>query len=157
MHSNLAIILRTEGNQRAAQQWLRSGLQVDANAVQLWLALLPLCAAKALLALAEELLAWRGGSLYAQMTGDVAAALALYRRIFASGERSGEFLIEFSGALGHQDCHTELSTLAWQVLGQGTLPWQVYEHFAQGFTQLNNSQQAQRCAVLAQNARAHDS
>ena len=155
VHSNLAAILRTEDNHRAAQQWLQAGLRSERNAVQLWLALSSLCVAKELLAWAEELLAWRGGSLYAQLTGDVAAALALYRRVFASGERGGEFLIEFSGALGQQDCHAELGTLAWQVLGQGTLPWQVYEHFAQGFVQLNNTQQAQRCAVLAQNARQH--
>ena len=155
VHSNLAAILCTEGNQRAAQQWLREGLRVERNAVQLWLALQQLCSAKALLALADELHAWRGGSLYAQLTGDVDTVLALYRRVLASGERGGEFLIAFSGALGHQDCHRELGALAWQVLGQGTLPWQVYEHFAQGFTQLNNQPQAQRCAVLAQNARAH--
>ncbi len=154
VHSNLAAILRTEGNQHAAQQWLRAGLQVARDAVQLWLALQQLCDAKALLALAEELQAWRGGSLYAQLTGDVATALALYRRVFASGERQGEFLIEFSGALGHQGCHTELGALAWQVLGQGVLPWQVYEHFALGFTQTDNQQQAQRCAALAQHARA---
>ena len=155
VYSNLATILRMEGNYRAAQHWLRAGLRVECNAVQLWMALHQLCSAKELLALAEELLAWRGGSLYAQLTGDVTAALALYRRVFSSGELGGEFLIEFSGALGHQDCHTELGTLAWQALGQGTLPWQVYEHFAQGFTQLDNQQQAQRCSVLAQNARAH--
>ena len=155
VHSQLAAILHREGHRRAAQRWLRAGLQIDCNAVQLWLALHQLCSAETLLALAEELSAWRGGSLYAQLTGDVAAALALYRRIFASGERSGEFLIEFSGALGHRDCCTELAAMAWQVLEQGTLPWQVYEHFAQGFTQLDNEPQAQRCAVLAQNARAH--
>lgn len=157
VHSNLATILRTEGNSHAAQQWLQAGLRVERNAAQLWLAMSLLCEAKELLALAEELLAWRGGSLYAQLTGDVTAALTLYRRVFAGGARDGEFLIEFSGALGHQNCHTELGALAWQVLGQEVLPWQVYEHFAQGFTQLNNTQQAQRCAVLAQNARAHSS
>ena len=154
VHSQLAAILQREGNRRAAQRWLRAGLQVERNAVQLWLALHQLCSAETLLALAEELSAWRGGSLYAQLTGDVAAALALYRRIFAGGERGGEFLIEFSGALGHRDCCHELSALAWQVLEQGALPWQVYEHFAQGFTQLGNAPQARRCAVLAQNARA---
>lgn len=154
VHSHLAALLHREGNRRAAQRWLRAGLQVERNAVQLWLALHQLCEAETLLALAEELSAWRGGSLYAQLTGDVAAALALYRRVFASGERGGEFLIEFSGALGHRDCCHELSALAWQVLEQGTLPWQVYEHFAQGFTELGNEPQARRCAVLAQNARA---
>ncbi len=155
VHDNLAAILRAEGNTQAAQQWLRAGLQIDSNAVQLWSATHRLCSAKTLLALAEELQAWRGASLYAQLTGDLTAALAIYRRVFAGGERSGEFLIEFSGALGRQGCYAELGALAWQVLGQGSWPWQVYEHFAQAFTRLNNQRQAQRCTTLAQNARAH--
>ena len=155
VHNNLALILHTEGNHSAARHWLRAGLQLERNAVQLWVTAQQLCPVQELLNLAEELSAWRGGSLYAQLTDDVNKALALYRRIFASGERGGEFLIEFSGALGHQDCHAELATLAWQLLGQDTLPWQVYEHFAQGFMQLGNAQQARRCTVLANNARTH--
>ena len=155
VHNNLALILHTEGNYSAARHWLRAGLQLERDAVQLWATAHQLYQAHELLALAEELSAWRGGSLYAQLTDDVSKTLALYRRIFASGERGGEFLIEFSGALGHQDCYAELATLAWQLLGQGTLPWQVYEHFAQGFTQLGNDQQARRCTVLADNARSH--
>ena len=155
VHNNLALILHTEGNHSAAKHWLRAGLQLERDAVQLWVTAQQLYHAQELLDLAEEVSAWRGGSLYAQLTGDVSKALALYRRIFASGERSGEFLIEFSGALGHQDCQAELATLAWQLLGQSTLPWQVYEHFAQGFMQLGNDQQAQRCTLLANNARTH--
>lgn len=153
VHYNFTILLRAEGNATAAARWLRAGLQIERDAVQLWLAARELYRPSQLLALAEELLSWRGGSLYLQLTGEVAAALSLYRRIFASGARGGEFLIEFTGALGHQDCHDELTTVAWQLLSQGTLPWQVYEHFAQSFTQLDNLPQAKRCTVLAESAR----
>ena len=155
VHRNLALILRGEGSQAAARDWLCAGLRLQRDAVQLWLELQLLDTPAQLLTVADELLAWRGGSLYVQLTGDVATALTLYRRVFTSGERDGAFLIEFTGALGHQHCNTELATLAWQLLAREPLPWQVYEHFAQGFTQLDNQQQAQRCLTLAAAARRH--
>lgn len=153
VHINIVAILRETKNQHTIRPWLLSGLHLVPNKRELWLVASEIMTTMEIQELAQKLLSWSGASLAAQITGKLETALAVYQQVFACGERDEGFLIEFTATLGHLQKYEELVAVAWQLQNSGQLPWQVYSHFAQGFSQLQKEKQARRYEILAQRGR----
>lgn len=154
VHVNMVAIMQEAQNQHAAQCWLLAGLHLTPNKRELWLAASEILTVVEMQELARKLSSWSGASLAAQMSGELETALTVYRQVFVGGERDAGFLIEFTATLGHLQKYEELAAIAWQLQNSGQLPWQVYSHFAQGFSQLQKKKQARRYEILAQRGQA---
>lgn len=139
---NLAQIFLSQDRPEEAELWCISGLDAEPNHFALWDLLAEILQGRygeympeRLMQLAEKRDSWAGISLAANQmtTGDRYLKATLLDRIYAQGERSGEFLVELTGAMGVAGQFEKIPALVWQAerLSTKGLPWQLHVHVAQ--------------------------
>ncbi len=140
-YANLAQILMAEGRFEEAKSWLEAGFDADNNHHNLWYLYAQLLsntcefdseAARKILTLAKERNSWAGLSLAAEMQEDYNqnTKAIILEGIYNSGERSHDFLIEYTGALGQSEQYDKIPAIVWQAesLTSQDLPWQLTLH-----------------------------
>jgi tetratricopeptide (TPR) repeat protein len=139
---NLAQIFLSQDRAEEAELWCVSGLDAEPNHFALWDLLAEILQGRygeympeRLLQLAEKRNSWAGISLAASLmsTGDRYLKANLLERLYAQGERGGDFLVELTGAYGIAGQFEKIPTVVWQAERTNTkgLPWQLHLHVAQ--------------------------
>lgn len=138
---NLVQIMQQDGRWQEAWTWCEAGLDAEGNNFRLW----ELAAyhfqqsqgekIEALLSYARQRHSWAGMSLAAERDplANQQTKVLYLQPFYASGERSHEFLIEYTGALGAAGDYEQIPALIWQAekMTANTLPWQLLIHQAQ--------------------------
>ena len=139
---NMTELLLAQGLGIEAAQWWEAGLGVAANHFRLWelaLSVDPMIRegtqARRILELAERHQSWAGYALAAELDPDAhqITKLGFLQPFYAAGERSPEFLIEYTGALGVAGAFDEIPPIVWAAerLAPNTVPWELLLHGAQ--------------------------
>lgn len=149
---NLVQIMLHQERADDARVWCDAGLKAAPNHFALWeyaAALLDQMddedRAAALRTKSVELQSWAGIVTAARLAGIEGERdkVNLLSAIYLSGERDGEFLIEFTGCLGAAGRFDEIPQIIWQAekTSSSSLPWQLYVHGAQANLALGNVEQ----------------
>lgn len=150
---NLAQIFLAQDRAEEAELWCVSGLDADANHFALWDLLAEILQGRygdympeRLMQLAEKRNSWAGISLAANLTttGDRYLKANLLERLYAQGERGGEFLVELTGAFGVAGQFEKIPAVVWQAERTNAkgLPWQLHLHVAQAQLALGKTDEA---------------
>lgn len=148
---NLVQALLHLGHPNEALKWCERGLHENADHKNLW-DLLHVCiedtqgadaALPALESYSERFGSWVGASLLAELRypTDSEAKLEILTKHYRQGQRSSEFLIEYTGHLGSSGHYGDIPTVIWQAerIAQTKLPWQLLVHNAQAHLALGDS------------------
>jgi tetratricopeptide (TPR) repeat protein len=146
-YANLAKIFLSESRFDEAWSWLETGLKTDPNHFEFWQIAAyianqsnPGTSGQVLLNLARKHLSWAGLSLSAELLENRNAdtKALLLQEIYDQGERSHEFLTEYTGALGEAGLFEKIPVIVWQAekLSQQELPWQLLVHKLQSYLEL---------------------
>jgi tetratricopeptide (TPR) repeat protein len=148
---NIAQILIYQERRKEAELWLLDGLAQEKNNHNLWQLLGELyfemnseTFIARVLDQALVLNSWAGVSLCASQDGGlrIEEKLLHFQRIFSAGERSVDFIIEYTALLGELDRFADIPPLIWQLEKQDKLPWQVYFHASQAHLAMHEFDQA---------------
>ena len=139
---NLAKIFYSMNEDSSAQQWAEAGLALDPNNQQLWEICGRIACAENMEAagnqireLGEKFDSYSGLSLAAELIdpNDSLLKAQMMEKVYTSGDRSPEFLIEYTAALGMAGQYDKVTSVIWQAekLDGQNIPWQLYAHGAQ--------------------------
>ncbi|MEZ4741206.1 MAG: hypothetical protein R3B45_01965 [Bdellovibrionota bacterium] len=174
---NLLQIFLYEQRAEEAGIWLKAALKASSNNMQLW----DLAASLAqniyssnsedenskvysfIAALAKEHDSWAGHALLSELEQRADKKAKVLSSYYAQGERSIEFLIEYTGALGADSQYEKIPPIVWQFenslltnttnnRGKHNIAWQLQMHCCQAFLALNQYEQfLQYCEKITQN------
>lgn len=146
-YANLIQIFSHENRYDEAFKWVELGLKAEPNHGQLWQGIADLIfktsssPAKDLHNLAQEYNSWLGISLAIDLSSDgnekkKAEVLASF---YNAGERSSDFLVEYTGALGQALEYHKIPSIVWEAkkLSQTSLSWKLILHDMQAKLALN--------------------
>jgi tetratricopeptide (TPR) repeat protein len=157
---NLAQIYCHEGQLDDALAWINAGLAADSNFLRLWsinawiLQQKNPDAPQKVLDLINEkakiLHSWAGASLSAdlqpndQLQDRSLTKVAVLEKFFHNGERSEEFLIEYTACLGLAGQYDKIAPILWQIEKSSDKPlhWQLALHRVQAFMGLGRDEEA---------------
>lgn len=139
---NMTQLLYADHRMDEALEWCSSGLDVEPNHRKLWEYLAAILtkidevsAPDKVRERATSLNSWAGLSLGCdmQMPGDSALQAEILSRLYDEGERDGEFLTEYTAALGGAGSYDRIALVVLQAERFATagLPWQLYAHSLQ--------------------------
>lgn len=140
---NLAQIFTQSGYNKEAKDWIFAGLKVDPQYHRLWEVLgyiIQQESANAHLDIAKfsrQYQSWVGASLAAEMdpTANQFTKVNALKPFFDKGERSVDFLTEYTGALGAAGDFDQIPVIVWQAkkYNSKTIPWKLQLHSAQAY------------------------
>lgn len=145
---NLIQILQHDERWDESEIWLNAGFDAEKNHIPLWElyhrqlqahqdeAQIP----SGLLALARKLDSWAGMSLFAECSPDSnpKTKADLLEGFYHKGERSEEFLTEYTGAIGVAGEYERIPPLVWQAQKlSSSVSWQLLLHGAQAHLALD--------------------
>lgn len=139
---NLLQILYQDARFEEAKEWCDAGLSVSPNHRKLWEYFADLLkranqesAPDELRNRAEALNSWAGLSLACemQMPGDARLQAEILGRLYEEGERSLEFLTEYTAALGGAEQYDRIPSIVLQAerFAVTAMPWQLIAHSLQ--------------------------
>ena len=145
---NAIQIMQYEERWDEAWQWCLACSEVEPNHFPLWQLLITSieqrsgdCKAE-VHALAQRYNSWAGMSLAADLAATETPSLKVdyLKPFYESGEASGAFLVEYTGALGAADLYEGIPAIVWRAkkLQQSPLPWKLLLHGAQAQLALGN-------------------
>lgn len=154
---NMARILLHESKTGEAMEWCLGGLDAEVNNFNLWELIHTIIATPneeqtylKLLNLAQEKNSWAGFSLAAEVSphANSQTKKELLEDIYHEGERSHDFLIEYTGALGMAGQFEKIPPIIFQVkkFSSETLPWKLQLHLAQAFLAMEQKEQFDEAA-----------
>ena len=161
-YTNLVKLLAKKEEISAAWQWAEAGLDHVPDHYPLWEQIVHLVKlkpaegseiGKSVTRLARQYNSWVGHSLASELDPGFGPSKAdALRTFFDQGERSWEFLVEYTGALGEDGQFEEVSQILWQLKSgsdSNQIPWQLQIHGAQARLALGNEGAFQEEAAAA--------
>lgn len=139
---NIIKIMQHDLRWEESWTWCQAALEAVPNSLKLWELVLSYFQTKnkeqlvqSILTLAKQHNSWAGFSLCAdidELSNQTTKAQYL-SSFFTEGERSSEFLIEYTGALGAAGDFDKIPTIIWQAEKESSqkLPWKLRLHAAQ--------------------------
>ena len=145
---NLIQILQHDDRWDESELWLKAGFKAEKKHIPLWelyhrhiqVHLDESQIPSKLLELAQELDSWAGMSLFAECSPDSnpKTKANLLEGFYHKGERSEEFLTEFTGAIGVAGEYERIPPLVWQAQKlSSSVSWQLLLHGAQAHLALD--------------------
>lgn len=151
---NIVQILFAQSRVDEALVWCESGLEAEPNNHSLWELMTRLrevtdgeAFPDMIMRLATRFNSWAGLSLAASLStsGDRYLKVNLLEKLYAQGERSDQFLIEYTAALGVAGDMEKIPQIIWlEETGKGktNLSWQLYLHAAQAYLAMDKFEEA---------------
>lgn len=148
-YHNMARVLAA--SPEAMKNWIEVGLTHCPNNQALWQLYWQSLANEAdavrtVEKLAGQVSSWRGISLAAHLRGDldeatIAKLIDRYDSFYRSGETDPDFLVEYTGILGHAGFFSQVTTIVWhlQQLKDQKIPWEVWGHYLQSLEALGRT------------------
>ncbi len=144
---NMIQILLHENRMEECKQWVSSGVKACPNYFGLWELAYEYCSlayesrGSAVLAfekLGKDTGSWAFWSCYVDIVfeKDPAKRVEFLRSFYAKGERSSEFLLEYTGALGQAGDFEMIPPIVWEAekICGTQLPWQLWVHCLQSLS-----------------------
>jgi tetratricopeptide (TPR) repeat protein len=151
---NIVQILFAQSRLDEALVWCESGLEAEPNNHSLWELMTRLrevtdgeAFPDMIMRLATRFNSWAGLSLAASLStsGDRYLKVNLLDKLYAQGERSDQFLIEYTAALGVAGDMEKIPQIIWlEETGKrnASLSWQLYLHAAQAYLAMDKYEEA---------------
>jgi tetratricopeptide (TPR) repeat protein len=156
---NLTQIYCHDGLIDKARNWCLAGLDTDQDNTRLWELLAWIgqtgksdderdrtSVARELALIAKEKNSWAGMSLACDIQDpeDVLTKLATLERFWNEGNRSTDYLVEYTAVLGMAGQYDRIPAIIWAAEREQTngLPWQLTLHLAQAYLGLGRDQDA---------------
>jgi tetratricopeptide (TPR) repeat protein len=145
---NLVQIMISQDRLPEARTWCQAGLTAEPNNYNLWDLLAELAGREKaefshhdIISAAKEFHSWAGYSLAADLDPDANSQTKAGHldAFYNHGERSGDFLIEYTGALGAAGHFDRIPQIIWQAekLASESIPWKLHLHGAQAHLAMN--------------------
>jgi len=151
---NIVQILLAQSRLDEALVWCESGLEAEPNNYSLWELMTRIreitdgdAFPDMIMRLATRFNSWAGFSLAASLSssGDRYQKVNLLEKLYAQGERSDQFLIEYTAALGVAGDMEKIPQIIWlEESGKRNkaLSWQLYLHAAQAYLAMDRFEEA---------------
>jgi tetratricopeptide (TPR) repeat protein len=151
---NIVQILFAQSRLDEALVWCESGLEAEPNNHSLWELMTRLrevtdgeAFPDMIMRLATRFNSWAGLSLAASLStsGDRYLKVNLLEKLYTQGERSDQFLIEYTAALGVAGDMERIPQIIWleeTSKREAMLSWQLYLHAAQAYLAMDKFEEA---------------